>query len=229
MRAPAPIYNLWRRWFGRYEIDDPQPTAEGAPYTYYLPGENELLALAPGDMAQIVFRSIPPGRKWDAERMWLTITSVDRDGLRGTLGNQPWDMPQLKVGDLVEFKRSDVISIVWDEDREILPPPAAARREYWERCLVDSCVVEDGVKVDYIYREEPDMAEPDDTYPDSGWRIRGDHRDVTDAELDARRFEYIALGAVLNHDDSWLHLIDSPVGARFMRNWETGLFEACEE
>ncbi|GAA0335868.1 DUF2185 domain-containing protein [Sphingomonas oligophenolica] len=229
MRLPGPIERQWRRWFGRYEIDDPRPIAEGAPYTYFLPGENELLALAPGDLAKIVFRSIPPGRIWQAERMWVAITSVDRDWLTGTLDNHPSDMPQLEAGDVVKFRRSDVIDIIWDEARMTPPPPAAQRREYWERCLVDRCVVDDGVKVDYIYREEPDMADPDDSYPDSGWRIRGDDRNATDAELDDRKAEYIALGVVLNRDDGWLHLIDAPVGARFRRNWETGLFEACAD
>ena len=87
MRLPGPIERRWRRWFGRYEIDDPRPIAEDAPYTYYLPSENELLALGPGDMAQIVFRSIPPGREWSAERMWVLITATDGEQLTGTLEN----------------------------------------------------------------------------------------------------------------------------------------------
>ncbi|WP_423603110.1 immunity protein Imm33 domain-containing protein [Sphingomonas sp. MS122] len=69
------------------------------------------------------------------------------------------------------------------------------------------------------------MGEPDDTYPDSGWRIRGDYRNISDTEVDEREAAYVALGAVLNRDDSWIRLIDEPVGARFIRNWETDAFE----
>lgn len=229
MRVPGPIERQWRRWFGRYEIDDPRPIAEEAPYTYYLPSENELLALGPGDLAQIVFRSIPPSGQYDAERMWVLITATDGDGLTGALENTPLDMPQLRTGDVVRFKRSDVISVLWSDERATPPPPAPERRDYWERCFVDRCVVEEGVSVYYLYREEADPDDPDDKYPDSGWRIRGDFRGLDDETIEARKIDYLALGAVLNHDDSWLHLIDSPVGSAFIQDEETGRFEPCED
>lgn len=57
-----------------------------------------------------------------------------------------------------------------------------------------------------------------DTYPDSGWRLRGDWRAIDEDAFAARKAAYVALGAVLNVDDSWLHLIDAPVGARFERD-----------
>jgi hypothetical protein len=222
------IYDLRRRLFGRYTIDDPRPIAASAPYTYYLPSENELLALLPNDLVKIIFRSHPPGRAWDAERMWVIVTATDGEILEGRLDNHPSDLPQLKAGDVVRFKRSDVIDIDWDSHRDIAPPKTPPRRWYWERCFVDRCVLDDGVKVYYLYREEPDPTEEGETYPDSGWRLRGDDRGVTDEELSERKIAYVALGAVLNWDDSWLHLIDEPVGAAFLRNWETDAFEPEE-
>lgn len=224
MRMPAFIDRAWRARFGKYMIDDPRPIADGAPYTYFLPSENELLALAPGDQAKVVFRSQPAGRKFEAERMRVTLTAVNGDELSGTLDNIPTDMPQLHLGDLVRFKRSDVIGIIWNGSRAASPPSSPDHREYWDRCLVDACVVDDGAMVHYLYRENPEVPEPAEIYPDSGWRIRGDYREISDAELDARESRYLAPGVVLNVDDSWLHLIDAPIGARFIRDWETGVF-----
>jgi len=219
------IAHLRKRWFGRYEIDDPQPIAVDAPYTYFLPSENELLALAPGDQVKLLFRSIPPGPKFEVERMWVTITDVDGDRISGELDNVPFDMPQIRLGDPVSFQRSDAIDILWSDDRTSRPPAAPPRREYWDRCLVDECVLYEDVKVHYLYREEPDLAGENDKYADSGWRIRGDWREASDEQVDERDLAYVALGAVLNRDDSWLGLIDEPIGSAFIRNWETGVFE----
>jgi len=230
MRAPRRLYDLWRRIAGRYTIDDPRPIAEEAPYTYFLPSENELLALRPGDLVKLLFRSHPPGREWDAERMWVTIISVDGEHLTGRLENTPFDMPQLKPGRSVTFGRTDVIDILWSEARGTAPPPKPRRRQYWERCLVDSCVVEGLSPVDYLYREAPDLDDGDaDAPPDSGWRLRGTDDGIAEDEQAARSPQYIAIGKVLNEDDSWLHLIDAPVGARFIRDPETGKFAAADE
>jgi hypothetical protein len=32
------------------------------------------------------------------------------------------------------------------------------------------------------------------------------------------------VGVVLNKDDTWLHLIDEPIGARFEKDFERGVF-----
>lgn len=228
IRLPEFIERWWRRQFGAYTIDDPRPIAEGAPYTYFLPSENELLALAPGDQVKIVFRSHPPSPKFDAERMWVEITATNGNDLIGKLDNVPCDMPQLNPDDVIALKRSDVISILCDEARTIAPPSAPDRREYWDRCLVDACVVDGQISVYYLYREEAEPSEPNDTYPDSGWRIRGDYRDISQEELEAREVRYLALGVVLNMDDSWLHLIDAPIGSAFIRDEATGEFVVAE-
>lgn len=229
MPVPGFLYDLWRRVAGRYTIDDPRPIAEAAPYTYFLPSENELLALGPDDLVKLVFRSHPPGRRWDAERMWVTISSADGDLLTGRLDNTPSDMPQLRAGRKVTFRRADVIDILWAEDRAAKPPPPAERRQYWERCMVDSCVLEGDTPVDYLYRETPDLGQPEDEHPDSGWRIRGTDEGIAEDERAGRGPEYIAIGKVLNQDDSWLHLVDAPIGSAFIRDRDTGQLVACTD
>jgi hypothetical protein len=97
-------------------------------------------------------------------------------------------------------------------------------REYWDRCLVDQAVLDGDLAVEYLYREAPNMAREEDKFPDSGWRIRGDTRDNLGDDIDQRKIAYVALGAVLNRDDSWLHLIDEPIGAEFKKDYAKGVF-----
>ncbi|ALJ14809.1 immunity protein Imm33 domain-containing protein [Sphingopyxis macrogoltabida] len=219
--------SLIRRLFGRYAIEDPRPVAENAPYTFELPSENELLAVAPGDLVKLMFRSIPAGQ-WEVERMWVIVTAADGAHLAGTLDNHPGDMPQLKAGDRVSFERRHIIDIMWDDNRTVPPPPAPERRDYWDRCFVDNAILDGRRKVEFLYREEPDPPRDDDKFSDSGWRIESDPPDMFDIESGNAPFSYVALGAVLNRDDSWLHLIDAPVGSAFERDPDTGRFVAAD-
>lgn len=94
-RGTKPLLTLWRRMFGRYTIDDSRPIAQEAHYSFFLPTENQLLALQPRDLAKLIFRSHPAGWEWGVERMWVTITATDGDTMTGTLENIPADVPQL--------------------------------------------------------------------------------------------------------------------------------------
>lgn len=210
-----------------YTLDDPRPIAAEAPYTYFLPSPEELAALSAGDLVKLVFRPNCPGDKWDAERMWVTIDAVEGDRLSGHLDNEPDDNPDLHIDDVVTFSPHHVISILWSLERGMSPPAPPVERTYWERCLVDRCVIEDGIPVYYLYRGEPEPT-PKDGYPDSGWCIRGDFRGLSNEELDARKADFVSLGLVLNNDDSWLHLIDEPIGSAFIRDWESGEYVPAE-
>ena len=57
----------------------------------------------------------------------------------------------------------------------------------------DSVVVRDGVPVQYVYREEPDLTQEGDKHPDSGWRIRGDVSLMTDAQCENESADYLSL------------------------------------
>ena len=206
-----------------YDILDPRPIAAEAPYTFFLPSPSEIAAVGKGDLVKLLFDYAHQTEKWASERMWVIVGSCDGDDLRGVLDNNP-DEPTspLKAGDQLAFKRHDILAIEWDNPNAA--PSAADYREYWDRCLVDQCVLDGQEPVEYIYREEPDMASNDDKHADSGWRIRGRADSATDAEFDERKVAYVALGAVLNRDDSWIGWIDAPNGTALIRDFETDTY-----
>ena len=229
--VPDKIYNKWRKHFGNYEIEDPRPAAKKSPYTLYLPPQDHLTAIEVGDQVKIIFFGKPAGLEYEAERMWVHVISRAGNKLTGRLDNNPFDMPQLSVGDIVEFMAFNIIDITWHENTprpELENLSASKNKQYWDRCFVDDCVLYDGIDVQYIYREEPDMTRESDKYPDSVWRIRGNVDQMTDEQYENGTASYIALGKVLNEDDSWLHLIESSVGTAYLKNKETGVFKATE-
>jgi hypothetical protein len=207
--------------FPAYDLADPRPFAANAPYTFFLPTLDELAAVAPMDIVKLMFDYTHQTERWPTERMWVTVGETDGDVLRGALCNSP-DEPTspLSPGDVIVFQRHHIIAIQWDHPEAA--PPSSTQREYWERCVVDDCVIDGSEPIEYLYREEPNLEEEGDEYPDSGWRIRGRQGSATDTEMDARSLSYVALGAVLNLDDSWLTWIDSPVGTSLMRDFDTG-------
>lgn len=203
-----------------FTIVDPRPIAAEAPYTFFLPHESELASLRVGDLVKLMFDWEPPFVKFESERMWITVLHVGPSMLMGTLENEPFEKDKMKLGDAVTFQRHDILSVQFSDPAPDICVPE--HREYWERCMVDDCVLDGSEPVEFIYREEPDMGGAGDKYADSGWRIRG--RANGDEDVDARTAQYVAIGAVLNKDDSWLPLIDAPIGSRFVRDFAAGKF-----
>jgi hypothetical protein len=207
-----------------YEIVDPRPVAASAKYTFFLPTADCLNAVGTGDLVQVTARAIPPSEKWDAERVWVRVESANPDWIEGTLESVPDDMPLLSKGAKIRAPRSHIINIAFESPDKKAALKSKPRREFWERCLVDQAVLDGELLVQYLYREAPDLTRNGDKFPDSGWRIRGDMRNASEEELAKREVAYVALGAVLNYDDSWVQFIDEPVGSAFERDFERGVF-----
>ena len=170
-------------------LDDPRPIAAAAPYTYDLPWPDEIAALAPGDGVQAIFREIGGGRKYSAERMWVTIEQIADGFVAGYLDNDPFDMPSIKHRDRVRIPLTHVISCTYVDGKE--RPVVPERRRYWDRCFVDACVVEGRSHPDYLYREEPDNPS------DSGWRFMSGTED--DAYMsDASKHSVMDVNTIAN-------------------------------
>ena len=228
MDVKKTLYDLRRKYFGTYEIDDIRETAKANPYTFYMPSQARLDAVGSGDIVKIIIRSVPQSYEYDAERMWVKVTNVNGEDWQGELDNYPFDIPQLKPSDTIKFKSWNVIDIQWKNSEKEKTIPTEPEKQVWDRCLVDQEILNGTARVGYLYREEPDLAGEDDKYPDSGWRIRADERDLTHEELENPKPAYIAIGKVLNEDDSWIHLIESEIGSRILRNADTGKFEVTD-
>ena len=147
------------------------PTQKQAPYTFFLPDPRRLEALEPGDHAKLIFVPTTEGTKYGAERMWVHIIEKEGTIYRGKLDNIPDDVPGLSLGDIVKFEAWHIIDAKF-HDKQKEKSLKFPRRTFYERCLVDKCVLDDGTKVHFIYRENADLTDDGDKYPDSGWRIR---------------------------------------------------------
>ena len=229
--VPNKVYDFYRKNFGSFELEDPRELASASPYTYYLPPPDHKNTVRAGDLVKVIIRSKPDSREYDAERMWVKVVSRDDAQIVSVLDNDPFDIPQLNAGDNIILTDNYIVDIIYD-DKESRPEldtlSKPTQKQYWDRCLVDDCVLDGSVRIGYLYREKPDMTKDGDQYIDSGWRIRGDVSQMSAEQYEDTKFSYIALGKVLNVDDSWLMLIDSPIGTAFSVNESSGKLEPTE-
>jgi hypothetical protein len=199
----------------KWWLADTDERKRAAPYTFYQPPRELVSRLAVGDGVKLIFEfdsddNEAPG----AERMWVMITEVKDGRFAGQLENTPRFIKGLSQGALVTFESRHIANTTLDEDDGLEP--------FANRCLVSRKVLDEGQPVGYLYREEPDMEE------DSGWRIfAGDESDEYLENSD--NIEFVSLGAVLNRDDSFLHLLGAPAESFFARDEETGEFVQLEE
>lgn len=204
-----------------FHLRDADAAVAESPYTFFIPLREERVQVSVGDLVKLGFEYEWETQEYGGERMWVKVTGKSGLEFTGTLDNEPWERG-LRLGLEVTFGVGNILDIEWDNPAAHLPfhIPLA----YWERCLVDDCVLNGSVPVEYVYREEPDMAGDDDEYPDSGWRIRGQDGHPGAEPMDDRSASYVALGAVLNRDDSFLGLLDAAIGSAYMRNFATGQY-----
>lgn len=181
-------------------------------YTFYKPSSDAIERVVPGEVVKLIFQfesedPEAPG----AERMWVLVDeTLDGTRFKGRLNNDPRYIHDLKLDDPVEFESCHIINTEHDDD---------IVERYIKRCFVTKRVLNEGHKVGYLYREQPDDEK------DSGWRITSNTENDEYMD-DPGNVAYVSLGAVLSKDDSFVSLLGLPAGSAFIRDRSTGEFVA---
>lgn len=199
-----------------WHLDDAAVIAAAAPYTFYKPSQQAIALLRPGNLVKLIFPFVSHDPKAPlAERMWVRIERVEQDCFLGVLDNDPRHITDLKAGDAIEFEGRHIVETDIDDPE---PDPTAS---YRLKCLVTRRVLEDGHRVGYLYRQQPDQED------DSGWRITvGD--ETQEYMADSKNCAYVSLGEVLSVDDSFRDLLGSASPCAYAREKSTGEFEPVE-
>jgi hypothetical protein len=197
-----------RSWY----LKDAAQIAAAHPYTFYKPSAVAIALCRPGNFVQLIFAFKSPYPQGpEAERMWVRIARIKNGRFRGKLANDPVFIADLKRGDVVDFDSRHII----DKDFEDpVPDPTAP---YQRRCFVTQRVLKGGARVGCLFRRPPELPN------DSGWCIlAGDESDA--GLVDPKNGAYVTLGAVLQRDDSFRDLLQTPAPCAYTRDRESGGF-----
>lgn len=199
-----------------WRLEDAAKRAREAKYTFYKAGESEIAKIKRGENVKLIFAFDDDNTDGaTAERMWVIVDEIDGGGgFVGRLDNEPRWIRDLAPGDRIEFRDIHIINTEHDDQNNII-------EKYLPRCFVTNRILKGGEKVGYLYREDPDNER------DSGWRLMvGDEsQDYID---DSGNISYVSLGAVLNMDDSIIHLLEFPSGSAFEWDEEASAFIGVE-
>ena len=204
-----------------WHLEDADPIAREAKYTFYKPSRKVIGRLKPGDSCKLIFKFESTDPKHScAERMWVIIDDVKDGQYAGFLDNDPYYITDLKAGNVIDFGPQHIIDVSIDDDEPNLPAA------YVNRCLATRRVIYEGRSIGYLYREAP-MEGDIKGAKDTGWRIlEGDEDQAYIDEAD--NCQFVSVGSLLNIDDSFKDLLDEPIGSAFIRDDETGKFIRLE-
>ncbi len=207
---------------GSWRLTDAEELAREFKYTYYKPSRRITEQLKPGNIAKVTFEFKSSNNEHPSgEGMWVQIKEIKNDVFTGHLDNSPFYIHDLYAGDVIKFEHKHII----DHDLDITEPNLVDK--YINRCFVTSKVLYENHKVHYLYREEPIEKDPERDYEDTGWRIMAG--DESEEYMDnADNIHLVSLGAVLKRDDSFVDVLDAPIGSAFEKK-ENGKFELINE
>lgn len=207
---------------GSWTLVDAEKIAQANKYTFEKPSQQVIQKLKVGNYVKLIFNFESTNEEHpSAERMWVIITAINNDKFTGKLDNDPFFLHELFAGDQIHFEHQHIISHDLDIDEPSLV------EKYINRCLIPNKILYENAAINFLYRESPMEKSENHKYDDSGWRIfTGNESD--DFLNNPENLSFVSLGAVLSKDDSFVHLLDAPIGACYQRN-EQGGFDKVEQ
>ncbi|EGC29302.1 hypothetical protein DICPUDRAFT_99877 [Dictyostelium purpureum] len=199
-----------------YIIENALEKAENYKYTFSIPSRQQILNLEKGDVVKLMFTE-----NQDTERMWLSIEEIRKGendqspiNFTGKLDNQPYNIKSISLGSRIDFKDYHIIAI-YDKPNEFVHPslahlPARIMAMTGKLCYVSKEYFNNEDKtLGYIYRENPVSSS------DSGWRFTSG--DEPDGYMQIKRnTQPVRITAILNRDDSFVGLLNSPINSHFV-------------
>jgi hypothetical protein len=208
-----------------WSLDNAVELQKKFPYTFYRPSDALIELLRPEQATvKLIFRFEPYNDEQpSAERMWVIINSINNDGTyTGTLDNDPYYIKDLKAGDKITFGKEHIIQYDTLDELDIEDENADQLELYLKKCFASNHIMNDGYQVGRLYKEEPYDEEH------TGWTLMSDY-ETQEYVDDHNNLQYIAIGKVLNLDDSFIHLLNAPIGAEFCRDEATDTFYLSAE
>ncbi|MED0666499.1 DUF2185 domain-containing protein [Bacillus badius] len=186
-----------------------------SPYTFYLPSSHVLEKLKAGDLVKLIFAAEEVAEDgFHAERMWVEIIQMNGETFIGKLENQPCRLP-LEAGTEISFGVENIC------DTEYEDPAASDWDIYFDtKVIVSRDVLEKG-EFNFMLRDDP--AEE----MDSGWSILSGYEE-DEFLSDPENFQVLAIGVILNIDDSILAFIEEPPLCAYERD-DRGDFYQIED
>lgn len=196
-----------------WHLDNARDIAKENPYTFYVPSDELIKMLKVGHAVRLIFVNDARTETdtMRAERMWVEITHIDGNDFIGKLDNKPYENKHLNLGDEIHFKDYHIMDF-YDND---LTDPVPSLAQYWDRCWTTSAIIDKTAPIGYICRTSP--CDDKNGNKDSGWQIlSGD--ETQEYMDDPDTIQCVALGVLLNIDDSFIHLLSSYIGTAFEKN-----------
>ncbi|MBS1606683.1 MAG: DUF2185 domain-containing protein [Bacteroidetes bacterium] len=152
-----------------WHLEDVDPIAAEAKYTFYKPSRKVIGRLERGDSCKLIFRFSSPDPSHPAtERMWVAIEEVKEGGFIGSLGNDPYYIADLRAEDVIKFGPEHIIDVSIDDDEPNLPAT------YFDRCLATGRIIYEGRPIGYLYREAPMEGDIKGAKDCGWWILEGD-------------------------------------------------------